>query len=178
MHFITLVLFVIDQTVSPSNIDHWVCLPTDFCTVGLKTVFFLEFTIQTTSGMSLTADRAAPRPGIRPWENTKTEWVIWEDLGSRQEEEVRTHKLNSTHGIMVTGNRLGIERQGGIMGFFQQVLGSSWCWTPDSMRADNWNPGIAYPSQMRLSSNSMPQPVWCTYFYQYLLCSSSSCICL
>lgn len=48
-----------------------------------------------------------------------------EDPGSRQEEEVRTHKLNSRHGIMVTGNRLGVERQGGIMGSFQQVLGSS-----------------------------------------------------
>ena len=65
--------FHIDQTVSPSNIDHCVCFPTGFCTVGLKIVFFLEFTIQTTNGMSLAADRTAPRAGIRTWEKTKTE---------------------------------------------------------------------------------------------------------
>ena len=175
MHFITLILFIIDQTVSPSNIDHWVCFPTGFWPVGLKIVFFLEFTIQTTQGMSLAADRAAPRAGIRTWEGTKTEWVIWKDPGSRQEEEVRTHSWIA--GMVWWSQATGQgERQGEIMGSFQQVLGSSWCWTPDSMRADNSKPWhcIAFPNEAKLqlyASASLMYlllSVFTLFFFMYL----------
>ena len=124
MHFITLILFIIDQTVSPSNIDHWVCFPTGFWPVGLKIVFFLEFTIQTTQGMSLAADRAAPRAGIRTWEGTKTEWVIWKDPGSRQEEEVRTQTCPEGR----TGKMAAICNQGERLQKKFNLL-TSGCWT-------------------------------------------------